>query len=176
MNEIIFIKIEGRKKAFEFILDVDRRGKLNPSHPSYLNPLIAAFIVKGLEELVETEVFPYPATDDSIPWEEQEKVTLVIDDNNVLEQALVKSLAIQPIYEFRIDVNRREYFRAIFFPFHHKGKNYYCFTDAFIKVKGDFGSDKTNYYRNIAKTIYENFRRNPSIFDNQIIEQRSDDK
>jgi hypothetical protein len=80
---------------------------------------LAFLFLKGLDTLKNTDVFPYPATDSTVPWEEQDKTLLITDNGDELEQSLVKLLAVQPIYEFRIDVNKKEYFRAIFFPFTH---------------------------------------------------------
>ena len=169
MNNVIFIRTERGKQALQFIREVIKRGNLNTDDENYLNPLIGAFILKGLDILEKTEVFPYPATDDTVPWEEQDRTLLILENGDELEQSLVKLLAVYPIYEFRIDVNRKEYFRAIFFPFVYEGENYYCFTHAFIKVTGDYGSDKTDLYRDTAKAIYENFRRTPRMFKTQLL-------
>lgn len=173
MNEVLFIKNENRKPALQFIYEVIQRGNLSKDDPNYLDPLIGAFILKGIDTLENTEVFPYPATDDTVPWEEQDKTLLITENGDELEQSLVKLLAVHPIYEFRIDVNRKEYFRAIFFPFVYEGENYYCFTNAFIKTPGNYGSDKTNLYRDKAKAIYENFRKTPKMFDAQLSREGS---
>jgi hypothetical protein len=68
---------------------------------------LAFYFKKGLDTLKNTDVFPYPATDSTVPWEEQDKTLLITDNGDELEQSLVKLLAVQPIYEFRIDVNKK---------------------------------------------------------------------
>jgi hypothetical protein len=46
MNEIIFIRTERGKQAFDFILEVIRRGNLSKEDANYLDPLIGLFIFK----------------------------------------------------------------------------------------------------------------------------------
>lgn len=166
MTYIVFPKdLDGSEnKAYQFMNELWDRSELPKEHPIYIDPMLPTFIQQGLEILESSDEFPVGKYDFFFG-------TLVYDDGRERIQELVKPLAVQPIYELRIDWNSNCHFRAIYFPFNLEGQCFYCFTHAFIKTRN---YDKTNEYRDKARKIYERIRKNPNELRELINEKMSE--
>lgn len=141
-------------QALNFIMELWERADLQKEDVNYIDPMLPTFIQQGLEILETTDEFP-------VGKYEGFYGTLTLDNGTEKTQELAKPLGVQPIYELRVDWGFDCHFRAIYFPFNLEGEHYYCFTHAFIKTRIP-PYDKTNYYRDRAKLIYERVRKNPN--------------